>query len=93
MNFSSVSKVRLFTADGIEIIDDTDVKFYVCKPSESNGLFFTNDNQNFDHRFLLEISSVKRKLGEGPFGKVLLVKNNLTYQTKVIKIFKYGPST
>ena len=92
LNFPKYSKIRLFSPTGSEIIDESDVQYFYSSKEHFHALFFTQRNENFNSKHLLELYDLEHKLGEGGFGKVFLGKNKMTGELIAIKIFRHSIS-
>ena len=88
-NFSTLENCRavnLYNDKGILITEDADL-FYL---QEKKILFFTKNNEEFNTYNLIRMFTFIKKLGEGGFGKVYLVKQKMTNTKYAIKFLRYN---
>ena len=85
-SLNSYKNINLYDDKGILITEDADLYFLL----EKKVLFFTKNNEEFNSSNLLRQYDIIKRLGEGGFGKVFLVKQKMNNKYYTIKFLNHN---
>lgn len=91
--FEISKKIRIFNFYGFEILDDSDLVSYKQSIDCHKIIFYTKSNEFFENKNILRALKIKKKLGEGGFGKVYLAEQKFTHKNFAVKFFRYSSSS
>lgn len=92
-NFSSIGKasfenLKIYSFYGRRILDDSDLLFFLDMEEDNRILFFCQGKSQFNYSGIFKCFKIIKKIGEGGFGKIYLIKQRFTYKEYALKILK-----
>jgi serine/threonine protein kinase len=88
--FDISKKIRIYNFYGFEIIEDADLSIFRESLEKYKIIYFTRMNDYFENKNLMRVFKIKKKVGEGGFGKVYLAEQKHTKINYAIKFFRHN---
>lgn len=80
--------IKFYSFFGIQIFDDSDLQRFLSKETDNRIIFFCKDTCYFSYRAMLNCFKIKRKIGEGGFGKIFTAAQRFSLKEYAIKVLK-----